>query len=120
MRLLGLNRTGRGKSLPNYTADINVLASHYLREQAFVLQRGRRQDCIASDMFSDGYDKLQTSALAAFMKRTEINEGPVPDEVGEDDQTEEDEDLGEIPSEPLVMYEGILEADDADDEEFDE
>ncbi|KAH7318797.1 hypothetical protein B0J17DRAFT_633960 [Rhizoctonia solani] len=44
LQFLGLNKTGSGRSKPNYHANINVLAVHYLDEKTFILHPGLTPD----------------------------------------------------------------------------
>jgi hypothetical protein len=114
LRLLGLERTGHGITNPDYGADINVLASHYLREHAFEFQPGRTQTCTASDMFSDGYDRVESSVLKSFLERTANGRIPQVDE--EDTTLDQMEDFIEMPLEPLVMEDGVLQIDNANED----
>ncbi|KAF8603105.1 hypothetical protein BDV93DRAFT_556741 [Ceratobasidium sp. AG-I] len=104
MKFLGLGRTARGTSRPDFSADINVLASHYLREGAFDLRRGRFQEHNAADMFSAGFDRLESSVLDAFLERTT---GEVLSTL---ETSEAEPESTEIPPEPLIMVDGFLTA----------
>jgi hypothetical protein len=117
MRLLGLNRTGQGRARPNYRADINVLASHYLKEQAFDFHPGRVQAIVAADMFSDGFDRVESSVLESFLERTTFGR-TAPSLT--DDMAAEQEDRIVIPLEPLIMNDGVLVMDElAEDSDSD-
>ncbi|KAG8780720.1 hypothetical protein FRC12_022648 [Ceratobasidium sp. 428] len=126
LQFLGLRSPGSGRARPDYSADINVLASHYLREQAFTLQLGRRQDVLAPDMFGNGIDKLDSGALKKFLSRTTVirggrSEAPVAD-TSEDTQDENvDIELNEGRLRPLVMEGGeLVEGEFVDEPEGDE
>lgn len=112
INFLGLDRTGRGKSQPDYRADVDVLATHYLREHAFELHRGRSQECQATDMFHAGFNRLEGSVLESFLERTASRHTGADAESDDEDELEpqqEDEDIGiEIPIEPLIMQDGVL------------
>jgi hypothetical protein len=105
MALLGLSRTGNGRTQADYRADINVLASHYLREGAFEYRPGRVQACLATDMVSAGFDRLKSSVLDNFLERTTFGR-TVPNT--QDPLPKEDEESIEIPLGPLIMENGRL------------
>ncbi|KAF8603103.1 hypothetical protein BDV93DRAFT_508619 [Ceratobasidium sp. AG-I] len=118
MKFLGLGRTARGNSRPDFSADINVLASHYLREGAFDLRRGRFQEHNTADMFSAGFDRLESSILDAFLERTTAGEAPYTLETS---KPEPEPESTEIPPEPLIMVDGFLTAmQPEEDNEYDE
>ncbi|KAG8704961.1 hypothetical protein FRC09_003232 [Ceratobasidium sp. 395] len=112
LQFLGLRSPGSGRARPDYSANLNVLASHYLQEQAFALQLARRQDVLASDMFGDGIDKLDSGALKKFLSRTVVTragqtKAPVAD-ADKDTGNEMDVELNEGQLRPLVMEGGEL------------
>ncbi|KAG9084322.1 hypothetical protein FRC06_004122, partial [Ceratobasidium sp. 370] len=72
IQFLSLNQVGQGRPHPDMSADINVLASHYLRGQVFKLSHGRRQVCVAYDTVDEGYNKLRQGALARFLERSAL------------------------------------------------
>ncbi|KAG8689251.1 hypothetical protein FRC08_011031 [Ceratobasidium sp. 394] len=102
---LGLRKPGSGQSQPDLTADINVLAKHYLEGQVFTFSPGRSQECVATDMFEAGLNKLEQGALKRFLERSaasragQLFEEPDPEDQGGDFV---------IPPEPLIMENGRL------------
>lgn len=106
MTLLGLSRTGNGKAHADYIADINVLASHYLREGAFEYHPGRVQACLATDMISAGFDRLESSVLDSFLERTTF--GRTVPSTQDSPPEQEDEESIEMPLQPLIMENGRL------------
>ncbi|KAG8729333.1 hypothetical protein FRC11_009015, partial [Ceratobasidium sp. 423] len=140
IKYLGLGRVGSGRSHPDYTADINTLASHYLREKAFQSCSGRRQEILAVNMFDQGVNKLQSGALKDFLKRTamsqasrsathalgnSMNSTSAAEIAAENDEGnhsgESESMLGlgdeDLPVRPLIFDGGLL-AEEASDEEF--
>lgn len=123
MEFLGLGRTGRGRVRPDYMADINVLASHYLRGQVFQLRPGRQQECLAQDIFEKGHTKLYSGALNQFLDQTALSRagqsitGGEPE--GAEPEVEElfDDREVEIPRQPLIIAEGELIEHELTDEE---
>ncbi|KAG9086684.1 hypothetical protein FS749_003452 [Ceratobasidium sp. UAMH 11750] len=106
LEFLGLGKAGRGRARPDLTADINVLASCYLREQVFRLSPGRQQECTAPDMFEDGLNKLEQGTLKQFLERTLASRaGQNFEPVAESEDQPKDI---EIPPEPLIMEDGML------------
>ncbi|CUA68631.1 putative protein L294 [Acanthamoeba polyphaga mimivirus] [Rhizoctonia solani] len=118
LQFLGLNDTGSGRSKPNYCADINILAAHYLDEKAFTFHSGRRQDALAEDMVQIGYDRLDSGILSSFIERTiSARQGLSEDDadvLAADLDQEPGEVEVEIPMEPLIMHEGALMADEVE------
>ncbi|KAG9089021.1 hypothetical protein FS749_001680 [Ceratobasidium sp. UAMH 11750] len=106
IEFLGLGKVGRGRSRPDLTADINVLASHYLEAHMFEFSPGRRQEYVSPDMFEDGLNKLEHGALKSFLERTAVSRaGQAYEETGDVEETEENI---EIPDRPLIMEDGDL------------
>ncbi|KAG8704943.1 hypothetical protein FRC09_003240 [Ceratobasidium sp. 395] len=119
MEFLGLRRTPKGRAQRDYAADINVLASHYLRGQMFQLTLGRAQDCVAADMFEAGYNKLESGALARFLARTKLNRaGQASGPVADPEEKDEGQEV-EVPHQPLIMENGRLVEGESSDEEDD-
>ncbi|KAG8729813.1 hypothetical protein FRC10_003434 [Ceratobasidium sp. 414] len=120
IQFLGLQSSGTGRPRPDYSADINVLASHYLRAQAFVLQPGRSQDVLATDMFDTGINKLNSGGLKSFLDRTALTRAgqlvapatDISDHVGDGLDAE----VVEGPLRPLVMDGGELVEEESGDE----
>ncbi|KAG9095171.1 hypothetical protein FRC06_010067 [Ceratobasidium sp. 370] len=116
IEFLGLRRTARGHAHRDYTADINVLASHYLPGKIFQLKCGRLQDCVALDMFEAGYNKLESGALSRFLARTTLSQAGQAGPVVDPEEGEPPQDV-KVPSQPLVMEDGFLIREDSSDNE---
>ncbi|CCO37663.1 hypothetical protein BN14_11821 [Rhizoctonia solani AG-1 IB] len=110
LHFLGLEKAGSGASSPDYSADINVLAAHYLSLNAFKMHPGRRQDELATDMFSNGYERLSSSVLSNFLNQSISQATTVEqDQMDQAPEEEELEDPGaEAPLAPLIIQDGIL------------
>ncbi|KAG8695321.1 hypothetical protein FRC09_009227 [Ceratobasidium sp. 395] len=105
-QMLGLSATPTGQSLPDYEHDIDVLATHYRRNNLFIFTAGRSQSFAAVDTFSQGYEKLESGTLAKFLDRTLMD----PDEIyGEDEDLLDLEELSDPPV-PLASENGVLRA----------
>ncbi|KAG9119176.1 hypothetical protein FRC07_005951, partial [Ceratobasidium sp. 392] len=110
LRFLGLGQVGQGQSHPDLSADINVLASHYLRGQVFKLTHGRRQVCRADDLVNEGFNKLKGGVFNNFLEQSASNRvAQSGADAAVTDDLEEQEDI-EIPPEPLIMENGVLAA----------
>ncbi|KAG8752756.1 hypothetical protein FRC11_008056, partial [Ceratobasidium sp. 423] len=111
LKFLGIGSIGSGKSHPDYSADINTLASHYLRTHAFSYHPGRSQEFIATDMFHDGLNKLRAGTLSQFLHRTHWDIEDINPEFVQGDEPadlEDEEGSMDIPEQPLVLEDGIL------------
>lgn len=110
LKYLDLQQTSSGRAHRDYSADINVLASHYLKANMFQLQPGRKQICVASDMFEAGHNKLESGILDQFLARTTLNRaGQAMRNLQEEPETEAD--VGpeiEAAAEALIMEDGRL------------
>ncbi|CAE6444186.1 unnamed protein product [Rhizoctonia solani] len=114
LRVLGLAKTGSGTSKPDYSADINVLAAHYLASNTFTLHPGHTQDALATDMFTDGYSRM-SSLLPDFLEKSTTEWTRVTDQgqLDQEPDAAEVEEAGDgIPLAPLIMEDGVLRADE--------
>ncbi|EUC62070.1 hypothetical protein RSOL_412810 [Rhizoctonia solani AG-3 Rhs1AP] len=109
LKFLGVGSVGSGRSRPNYSADINVLASHYLRENVFTFRPGRSQEVVATDMFHEGLNKLSGGALSQFLERTQWDIEDINPEFSQPLSEAADEEAPmNIPEQALVVEEGAL------------
>ncbi|KDN46939.1 hypothetical protein RSAG8_04016, partial [Rhizoctonia solani AG-8 WAC10335] len=109
LKFLGIGPVGNGKSRPDYSADINTLASHYLRAHAFILHPGRSQEFTATDMFHDGLNKLEAGALNQFLERTRWDLEDINPQFSQEEANDEEDEAGmEAPEQPLVVEDGVL------------
>ncbi|KDN35385.1 hypothetical protein RSAG8_11606, partial [Rhizoctonia solani AG-8 WAC10335] len=118
VNITGLTRSGKGR--PDYSADINVLASHYLQGRVFILHPGRSQEVVAADMFHDGLNKLNAGALSQFLERTQWDAEDINPEFSQLNagDTDDEEAPMDVPEQALVVEDGVLLETEEDSQEL--